>query len=153
MPVYGDGQNVRDWLFVLDHCEALRVVAERAAAGETYNIGGHTERTTIGIVQTICDLLDELSPPAQSPTLRAAGRSLGSYRELITLVKDRPGHDRRYAIDAAKIERELGWKPATSFEQGMRQTIEWYVAHRDWCQRISSGVYRRERLGLEGAKT
>jgi dTDP-glucose 4,6-dehydratase len=137
LPVYGDGLNVRDWLYVADHCEAIGVVLSRGVPGETYNIGGTSERTNIQIVHTLCDLLDELAPSAE-----------GSYRRLITFVADRPGHDRRYAIDASKIQRELGWSPAHSFDQGIRETVRWYLDHRDWCARITAGVYRRERLGL-----
>jgi dTDP-glucose 4,6-dehydratase len=137
LPVYGDGQNVRDWLYVGDHCEALRVVLSRGAPGETYNVGGQNERTNLHIVHTLCDLLDELAPSAA-----------GSYRRLVTFVADRPGHDRRYAIDAGKIQRDLGWAPAHTFEQGIRETVRWYLDNRAWCARISAGVYRRERLGL-----
>ena len=116
LPVYGDGQNVRDWLYVLDHCAAIRLVLERGRAGETYNIGGGAEQANINLVRTICALLDELSP-------RAAGR----YAELISFVKDRPGHDRRYAIDSSKIARELGWRPRESFDSGLRKTVQWYL--------------------------
>jgi dTDP-glucose 4,6-dehydratase len=138
LPVYGDGMNVRDWLFVGDHCEALRAVLARGVPGETYNVGGRSERTNLDVVHTICDLLDELVP-------WAAGRS---YRSLVTFVKDRPGHDRRYAIDPGKIQRELGWAPAHGFEEGLRHTVRWYLDHRAWCARITAGTYRRERLGL-----
>ena len=116
LPVYGDGKNVRDWLYVLDHCAAIRLVLERGRAGETYNIGGGAERANIDLVRTLCALLDELSP-------RGAGR----YAELISFVKDRPGHDRRYAIDSAKIARELGWRPRESFDSGLRKTVQWYL--------------------------
>ena len=150
LPVYGDGKNVRDWLFVGDHCQALLDAAARGAPGETYAIGGRNEQSTLDIVQKICDLLDELCPTASNPALAAAERRPGSYRELITFVQDRPGHDRRYAIDPAKAERELGWRPATDFDRGMRATIAWYLANRSWCERIASGRYRRERLGLGG---
>jgi dTDP-glucose 4,6-dehydratase len=117
LPVYGDGLNVRDWLYVLDHCDALRAVLERGRVGETYNIGGASEKTNLDVVRTLCALLDELRP-----------RKSGGYAELVTLVKDRPGHDRRYAIDATKIERELGWRPRESFESGLRKTVDWYLA-------------------------
>jgi dTDP-glucose 4,6-dehydratase len=144
LPIYGDGKNVRDWLYVLDHCEALHLVAQKGTPGQTYNVGGDDERTNISIAQAICDVLDKLVPRAKAGA---------SYRELITFVADRPGHDRRYAIDAAKIERELGWTPRTGFGQGLAQTVQWYLDHRPWCERIAQGVYRRERLGLgEGAK-
>ena len=131
LPIYGDGLNVRDWLYVKDHCSAIRAVLERGRPGETYNIGGWNERTNRQIVDAICALLDELRPdPA------------GSYRRLISFVTDRPGHDRRYAIDARKIERELGWRPAESFETGIRKTVQWYLANEGWVQRVQSGAYR-----------
>jgi dTDP-glucose 4,6-dehydratase len=141
LPVYGDGQNVRDWLYVVDHCEALRLAATKGRPGETYAIGGSNERTTIQIAHTVCDTLDRLAP-------RSSG---SSHRELVTFVADRPGHDRRYAIDPRKAVRELGWQPATRFEDGIERTVRWYLAHREWCDRITQGVYRRERLGLKGA--
>jgi dTDP-glucose 4,6-dehydratase len=137
LPLYGDGQHVRDWLFVIDHCDALRLVMERGRPGETYNIGGGAERTNEQVVTAICDLLDELSP-----------RTEGSYKQLVTFVADRPGHDRRYGIDCSKIRRELGWAPTHTFAEGLRETVAWYLAHRAWCDRITQGVYRRERLGL-----
>lgn len=132
LPVYGDGQQIRDWLYVGDHCSAIRRVLEAGRLGETYNVGGWNEKPNLEIVHTVCALLDELKP-------RAGG---GSYREQITFVKDRPGHDRRYAIDARKIERELGWKPAETFDTGIRKTVQWYLAHGDWVQRVQSGAYR-----------
>ncbi|WP_334154707.1 dTDP-glucose 4,6-dehydratase [Tepidimonas sp.] len=132
LPVYGDGQQVRDWLYVRDHCSALRRVLEAGQPGQTYNIGGWNEKPNLEIVHTICALLDELRP-------RADGHS---YREQITHVPDRPGHDRRYAIDARKIECELGWKPAETFETGIRKTVQWYLDHPDWVQRVQSGAYR-----------
>jgi dTDP-glucose 4,6-dehydratase len=132
LPVYGDGQQIRDWLYVGDHCSAIRRVLEAGRPGEVYNIGGWNEKPNIEIVQTICALLDEMRP-------RAKG---GSYREQITYVKDRPGHDRRYAIDARKIESELGWKPAETFETGIRKTVRWYLEHSEWVQRVQSGAYR-----------
>jgi dTDP-glucose 4,6-dehydratase len=131
LPVYGDGQQVRDWLYVGDHCSALRRVLEAGRPGETYNVGGWNEKPNIEIVHTVCALLDELRP-----------KGGGSYKEQITFVKDRPGHDRRYAIDARKIERELGWKPAETFETGIRKTVQWYLGHGDWVQRVQSGAYR-----------
>jgi dTDP-glucose 4,6-dehydratase len=131
LPVYGDGQQVRDWLYVRDHASAIRAVLAGGRVGETYNIGGWNEKTNLEIVHTVCALLDELQPdPA------------GSYRRLITHVKDRPGHDRRYAIDARKIERELGWRPAETFETGIRKTVQWYLAHPDWVANVQSGAYR-----------
>jgi dTDP-glucose 4,6-dehydratase len=140
LPIYGDGKNVRDWLYVIDHCEALHVAAERGVPGQTYNVGGNSERTNIDVAHAICDALDRIAP-------RRSGKP---YRELITFVADRPGHDRRYAIDAAKVQRELGWKPRTAFADGLKSTVAWYLAHRAWCDRITQGVYRRERLGLAG---
>ena len=121
LPVYGDGKNVRDWLYVLDHCEALRLVLERGRPGETYNIGGNAERANIDLVKTICALLDKTAP-----------RKSGKYAELVSFVKDRPGHDRRYAIDASKIARELGWRPREDFDSGLAKTVKWYVDNRAW---------------------
>ncbi|ELA00672.1 dtdp-glucose 4,6 dehydratase, NAD(P)-binding protein [Cupriavidus sp. HMR-1] len=132
LPIYGDGQNVRDWLYVGDHCTAIRTVLERGRLGETYNVGGWNEKTNLEVVHTICDLLDELKP---TPT--------GSYRDLITFVKDRPGHDRRYAIDARKLERELGWRPAETFETGLRKTVQWYLSNQSWVADVTSGEYRK----------
>jgi dTDP-glucose 4,6-dehydratase len=131
LPVYGDGMNVRDWLYVLDHCAGIRCVLENGRPGETYNIGGRSEKTNLSVVTFICEILDELRPDP----------AIGSRRSLITFVKDRPGHDRRYAIDATKIQNELGWRPQTSFEQGIRQTIEWYLANMEWVNDVRSGAY------------
>jgi len=133
IPVYGDGQNVRDWLYVADHCEAIRTVLAKGKAGETYNIGGRNEKRNLEIVQTICDLLDELRPDS----------ALSPRRKLITFVKDRPGHDRRYAIDARKIDRELDWRPQETFETGIRKTVEWYLSHDAWIREVTSGAYRQ----------
>lgn len=133
LPVYGDGLNVRDWLFVEDHCAAIRQVLERGRVGETYNIGGNSERKNIDVVTAICDVLDELKPDA----------AIGPRRKLITHVTDRPGHDRRYAIDATKITRELGWRPTQQFESGIRRTIEWYLAHPEWINNVRTGAYRQ----------
>jgi dTDP-glucose 4,6-dehydratase len=132
LPIYGDGQNVRDWLYVTDHCSAIRRVLEAGVLGETYNVGGWNEKANIDVVNTILGILDELQP-------RADGKS---YREQITYVKDRPGHDRRYAIDARKLERELGWKPAETFETGIRKTVQWYLDHPQWIANVTSGAYR-----------
>ncbi len=132
LPVYGDGMQIRDWLYVRDHCSAIRRVLEAGRPGETYNVGGWNEKPNIEIVQTICALLDEMRP-------RADGQR---YAAQIAYVQDRPGHDRRYAIDARKIERELGWKPAETFETGIRKTVEWYLAHADWVDAVTSGAYR-----------
>jgi len=131
LPVYGDGGNVRDWLFVEDHCTAIGAVLERGRVGETYNIGGNSERKNLDVVGTICDLVDEMSPDA----------ALGSRRELITYVKDRPGHDRRYAINATKIAGELGWQPAERFESGLRRTVRWYLDHEEWVTSVRTGAY------------
>jgi len=131
LPVYGDGQQIRDWLYVKDHCSAIRTVLARGRLGETYNVGGWNEKANIDIVHTVCALLDELRPSSEGP-----------YARLITYVKDRPGHDRRYAIDARKIERELGWRPAETFETGIRKTLQWYLDHPDWVARVQSGAYR-----------
>jgi len=131
LPVYGDGQQIRDWLYVSDHCSGIRAVLARGRVGETYNIGGWNEKPNLDIVHTVCALLDELQPSAQGP-----------YARLITYVKDRPGHDRRYAIDARKIERELGWRPEETFETGIRKTVQWYLTHQDWVAEVQSGSYR-----------
>lgn len=131
LPVYGDGRQVRDWLYVKDHCAAIREVLARGTVGETYNIGGWNEKPNIEIVETVCALLDELRPDPAGPRKR-----------LITHVKDRPGHDRRYAIDARKLERDLGWKPAETFETGIRKTVEWYLGNADWVARVQSGAYK-----------
>jgi dTDP-glucose 4,6-dehydratase len=151
LPVYGDGKNVRDWLFVEDHVDALLLVLERGAPGETYNIGGKNELENLTLVEQLCALLDELAPPAENRALLAVGRELKSYRELVTFVADRPGHDRRYAIDPTKVETLLGFTPKHDFAQGIRETVRWYLSHRDWCEHITSGSYRRERLGLGSA--
>jgi dTDP-glucose 4,6-dehydratase len=141
LPVYGDGQQVRDWLYVEDHARALLKVVTEGQVGETYNIGGHNERTNLQVVQSICALLDKLAP-----------RQTGPYAELITFVADRPGHDLRYAIDAGKIQRELGWVPEESFESGLRKTVQWYLANLDWCRHVQDSSYQRERLGaLQGS--
>jgi len=132
LPVYGDGQQIRDWLYVADHCSGIRRVLEAGRVGETYNIGGWNEMANIDIVHTVCDLLDEARP-------RADGKS---YREQITFVTDRPGHDRRYAIDASKIEKELGWKPAETFATGIRKTVQWYLDNPEWVAHVQSGAYR-----------
>ncbi|WP_273807637.1 MULTISPECIES: dTDP-glucose 4,6-dehydratase [unclassified Pseudomonas] len=139
LPIYGDGSQVRDWLFVEDHARALYTVVTQGEVGETYNIGGHNEKRNLQVVETICDLLEELAP--QKP------EGVERYRDLITFVKDRPGHDMRYAIDASKIGRELGWTPEETFETGMRKTVIWYLNNREWWQRVLSGAYRLERLG------
>ena len=131
LPVYGDGMNVRDWLFVEDHCAAIRAVLRNGRVGQTYNIGGNSERANIDVVRTICALLDEMRPDA----------AIGPREELITFVKDRPGHDRRYAIEASKIARELGWQPAEEFESGLRKTVRWYLDHASWVENVRTGAY------------
>lgn len=132
LPIYGDGQQIRDWLFVKDHCSAIRRVLEAGKLGETYNVGGWNEKANLDVVQTLCSILDELSPKADGK----------SYKEQITFVKDRPGHDRRYAIDATKLERELNWKPAETFETGIRKTVAWYLQNQVWVNNVTSGEYR-----------
>ncbi len=142
LPVYGDGQQIRDWLYVVDHCSAIRCVLEKGRPGEVYNVGGWNEKANLDIVHTVCDLLDELRPlPASQSSILDPQSS--SYRSLITFVADRPGHDRRYAIDARKIERELGWKPAETFETGIRKTVQWYLDNQDWVNNVLSGNYRQ----------
>lgn len=131
LPIYGDGLNIRDWLYVGDHCSAIRCVLEKGKLGETYNVGGHNERNNITIVKTICTILDEVKPHPD-----------GSYADLITFVKDRPGHDRRYAIDSTKLQTQLGWKPQECFETGIRKTVEWYLSHQTWVKNVQSGAYR-----------
>jgi dTDP-glucose 4,6-dehydratase len=138
LPIYGDGGNVRDWLHVEDHCAGLLLVLAKGRPGEKYNVGGGNERTNLEIVDLICDTVDELRP---GPTSR---------RALKTFVPDRPGHDRRYAIDATRIRRELGWAPKHTFETGLRDTVQWYLDHRDWCEQVQAGRYDRQRLGLGG---
>jgi dTDP-glucose 4,6-dehydratase len=139
LPIYGKGEQVRDWLYVEDHARALYKVVTEGNIGATYNIGGHNEKQNIEVVKTICELLEELTPNTPE--------SVARYDELITHVTDRPGHDLRYAIDASKIERELGWKPQETFESGIRKTVEWYLNNQQWCQHVQDGSYTRERLG------
>ncbi len=143
LPVYGDGQQVRDWLYVGDHCSAIRAVLAGGKMGEVYNIGGWNEKPNLEIVHTVCALLDELAPAAARGVVSStSGQPVQRYAELITHVKDRPGHDRRYAIDARKIERELGWRPAETFDTGIRKTVQWVLVHGDWVARVQSGAYR-----------
>ncbi len=141
LPVYGDGSQIRDWLYVEDHARALVEVVTRGQVGETYNIGGHNEKRNLEVVETICELLDELVP------MSVDRQQAGSYKGLITFVKDRPGHDLRYAIDASKIQRELGWVPQETFESGIRKTVQWYLDNREWWKRVLSGEYQLGRLG------
>jgi len=140
LPIYGKGDQVRDWLYVEDHARALCLVATEGRVGETYNIGGHAEKRNLEVVRNICELLEELAPDKP--------KGVKNYRDLITFVQDRPGHDRRYAIDASKIQAELGWVPRESFETGLRKTVEWYLENPAWCERVQDGSYRRERLGV-----
>ena len=140
LPVYGDGLNVRDWLFVKDHCAAIDVILQKGKVGEVYNIGGHNEQKNIDVVKAICTLLEELAPNKPNGVTR--------YEDLITYVTDRPGHDLRYAIDASKIQKDLGWVPEESFETGLRKTVEWYLNNLEWCRRVQDGSYQRERLGM-----
>ena len=140
LPIYGKGDQIRDWLFVEDHARALYKVVTEGRVGETYNIGGHNEKRNIEVVETICSLLEELAP------IKPEG--LAAYKDLITFVSDRPGHDHRYAIDASKIETELGWKPEETFATGLRKTVQWYLDNQQWCQHVHDGSYQRQRLGV-----
>jgi dTDP-glucose 4,6-dehydratase len=146
LPLYGDGRNIRDWLFVEDHCAAILAILARGRVGEQYNVGGRSERTNLQVVSEVCTALEELLPADSNAALAANGCK--SYHDLITLVPDRPGHDRRYAIDCSRIERELGWTSRTSFEMGLRVTVRWYLLNRDWCQAVQRGQYDGRRLGL-----
>lgn len=141
LPIYGDGQQIRDWLYVEDHAKALVKVVTEGTVGETYNIGGHNEKTNLSVVEAICELLEELAPNKPDGVVY--------YRDLISFVKDRPGHDARYAIDGNKIKRELGWIPEQTFETGLRKTVQWYLDNQDWWRRVMSGAYQLERLGAE----
>jgi dTDP-glucose 4,6-dehydratase len=132
LPIYGDGQQIRDWLYVKDHCAAIRLVLAKGRLGETYNIGGWNEKANLDVVHTLCNMLDDLKPRADKQ----------SYKVQITFVKDRPGHDRRYAIDASKLEHELGWRPLETFETGIRKTVEWYLENQAWVENVTSGQYR-----------
>jgi len=143
LPIYGKGDQIRDWLYVEDHARALRLVMEKGVLGEVYNIGGHNEKTNLDVVKTICAHLDELVPN------HPAG--IENYEELITFVADRPGHDQRYAIDASKIQRELGWIPQETFDSGIKKTIQWYLDNQVWCEHVKDGTYQGERLGVIGA--
>jgi len=149
LPIYGDGLNVRDWIFVIDHCEGILAVLERGRPGESYNIGGDSERTNIEVVDAICDALERALPAASNP--RLGDRGVTAYHDLKTFVDDRKGHDRRYAIDGSKMQRELDWRPARGFDDGMEATVQWYLRNRDWCEVVQrKNAYGRERLGLEG---
>jgi dTDP-glucose 4,6-dehydratase len=146
LPIYGDGGNIRDWLYVEDHCSGILDALKRGRAGEKYNIGGGNERTNLQVVDSICAALEEAFPPNQNPAL--SKRGVAHYSELKTFVKDRPGHDRRYAIDATKIREELGWQPAHDFESGIATAVRWYLNNRPWCEAVQAGKYSRERLGV-----
>jgi len=146
LPVYGDGQQIRDWLYVEDHARALYIVATKGVIGETYNIGGHNEKSNLEVVKALCSLLEELAP--DNPYSRKMNISKG-FESLITFVKDRPGHDIRYAIDASKIKEQLGWTPTETFESGLRKTVEWYLSNKTWWERVLNGSYNRERLGIK----
>ena len=153
LPIYGKGDQIRDWLYVEDHARALYKVVTEGKVGETYNIGGHNELQNIEVVETICEILGELRPAAENIALGGAGHSCDTgtttaYKSLITYVTDRPGHDRRYAIDASKIAKELGWQPEETFESGMRKTVQWYLENQQWCKNVQDGSYQRERLGV-----
>jgi len=148
LPIYGDGGNVRDWLHVEDHCRGVLLALRRGRPGQKYNLGGHGERRNVQVVDGICAALDALRPAASNPAL--AGRGLRSYAELKTFVRDRPGHDRRYAIDPSRAEAELGWRPRFGFDEGLRATVAWYLDHGDWCRAVQDGRYGRERLGSLG---
>ena len=147
LPIYGDGQNRRDWLHVEDHCDAILRVLDRGVPGDKYNVGGNAERTNLEMVDALCDALDRLAPAASNAALRANG--IARYHDLKTFVADRPGHDRRYAIDASKIARELGFSPSRTFEQGIHETVAWYLANRAWCAAVTADTYDRQRLGLK----
>jgi dTDP-glucose 4,6-dehydratase len=147
LPIYGKGNQIRDWLYVEDHARALIKVATEGIVGETYNIGGHNEKQNIEVVNTICDILDELAPIAENKHIQNSSSNIQHYKDLKVFVKDRPGHDMRYAIDASKIQKELGWEPEETFESGIKKTVQWYLDNQVWCQHVQDGSYQRERLG------
>ncbi len=150
LPIYGDGGHVRDWIYVEDHCEGILAALKVGRPGEQYAFGGGNERTNLQIVERLCAILDELHPPAGNPSMRE--RSLDRYAELESFVEDRPGHDRRYAIDASKAERELGWRARHDVDEGLHRTVRWYLEHGEWCEAVQCDRYGRERLGLSGEK-
>jgi dTDP-glucose 4,6-dehydratase len=150
LPVYGDGGNIRDWLYVEDHCDALWRVMTRGKLGEKYNIGGESEKTNLQVVRTLCREVEKVFPAARNPALLK--KKLTRYSDLVTFVQDRPGHDRRYAINSTKIKKELSWKPKSDFDSGMAKTIPWYFRRQDWCQKVQAGRYDRQRLGLPGGE-
>jgi dTDP-glucose 4,6-dehydratase len=145
LPVYGDGGNIRDWLHVRDHCAGVWMALCSGGGGEKYNIGGRNERSNLQVLHQLCLALEQAAPAADNPAMRAAGKK--AYKDLVAHVPDRPGHDRRYAIDADKIRKQLGWKPTYNFESGLAETVAWYVKHKDWCAKVQEGKYQRERLG------
>ncbi len=153
LPIYGDGTQIRDWLYVEDHVRALLEVAMHGRVGETYNIGGHNEMRNIDVVREITGLLDELLPVSRRAEADSLPSSIASYSDLITFVKDRPGHDKRYAIDATKIDEELGWVPEETFQSGLRKTVSWYLDNMDWCRHVQDGSYQRTRLGTDNGRT
>jgi len=150
LPIYGDGGNIRDWLYVEDHCEGILTALEDGRPGEQYAFGGQSERSNLEIVEQLCAILDELLPAGENPSMREKG--LDRYADLKSFVEDRPGHDRRYAIDASKVRSELGWRPRHGFDEGLRRTVHWYLEHRDWCEAVQRDRYGRERLGLSGKR-
>lgn len=152
LPVYGNGKQIRDWLHVEDHARGLYTVVSHGKVGETYNISGHNEKTNLEVVHAICEILDELAPQNASPQAFGLHDEVTSYKDLITYVDDRPGHDQRYAIDAIKIQRDLGWFPEETFEAGLRKTVEWYINNLGWSQRVQDGSYQRQRLGISKQK-
>jgi len=151
LPIYGDGGNIRDWLYVEDHCEGILTALEDGRPGEQYAFGGQSERTNLEIVEQLCAILDELLPAGENPSMRERG--LDRYADLKSFVEDRPGHDRRYAIDASKVRSEFGWRPRHGFDEGLRRTVQWYLEHRDWCKAVHRDHYGRERLGLSGKRS
>jgi dTDP-glucose 4,6-dehydratase len=148
LPIYGKGDQIRDWLYVEDHARALYKVITEGKIGETYNIGGHNEKQNIEVVKTICAILNELAPASKNAVIQKSVHNIQHYESLMTFVQDRPGHDRRYAIDASKIQRELGWEPHETFESGMRKTVLWYLDNPRWHQSVKDGSYQRNRLGV-----
>jgi dTDP-glucose 4,6-dehydratase len=149
LPIYGKGNQIRDWLFVEDHARALIKVATEGEIGETYNIGGHNEKQNIEVVDSICEILDELAPINENDNIKNSKLNIQNYKDLKVFVTDRPGHDMRYAIDAGKIQKELGWKPQETFESGIKKTIQWYLDNQEWCGHVQDGTYQRERLGAQ----
>ena len=148
LPIYGDGGNIRDWIFVEDHCLGVMEVLKRGIPGGKYNLGGNCERSNVEVVDAVCAVLEDLLPASENPAMIECG--IGRYLDLKSFVKDRPGHDRRYAIDASRVKNELGWSPGHEFNTGLRRTVQWYLENLDWCRDIRSGKYRMERLGLSG---